>query len=472
MTEHRLPALIGPLTPAQIAAQMATGHSVFSPSASEMTMTCEESLVLNVLADDNPTYEAAEGTVAHGLAELWIKTDQRPDDQVGFIEVVNDFDIEITEEMLDFVGDFYDWCQEAKEDADYWASEQYVDISKLTPIPDQGGTADFIAFRWQHMIIIDLKYGKDPVFARENKQLRVYALGVFYEWDWLYNFQTIEIRICQPRVAGGMTTRTITREELLAFAAEAKAAWARSWQPRELLTRTPSTKGCRWCKVRATCPALYLFLAEDTDVFENYDALEAIDAKTAIIDIVPTAVTVERMREANDTIMDDMAVSPFPALPDPPALHTLALAKLLRYQKLMETFFNAIRQELLSRAISDEEELLWWKIVESRTRRKWVDDEEWVVDQILARFPKVKRSDLFVTKLASPAQMEKIIHGKAKEAKLTIGKVKTFLDENGLAIKPPGQKTLAAVDDPRLAAPRDTDVFFNYDEHDEDEDDI
>ncbi len=69
MSEHRLPALIGPLTPAQIAEQMATGHSVFSPSASEMTMTCEDSLWLNVVAEDRQTYEAAEGTVAHAMGE-------------------------------------------------------------------------------------------------------------------------------------------------------------------------------------------------------------------------------------------------------------------------------------------------------------------------------------------------------------------------------------------------------------------
>lgn len=469
MSEHRLPALVGPLTPAQIAEQMATGHSVFSPSAAEMTMTCEESLVINVLAEDRQTFEAAEGTVAHSMAERWLKTDERPDDLVGFTEVVGGYDIEITDEMLGFVEDFYDWCQEAKEDADYWASEQHVDISKLTPIPDQGGTADFIAFRWQHMIIIDLKYGKDPVFARGNKQLRIYALGVFYEWDWLYNFQTIEIRICQPRVAGGLTTWTIDREELLAFADEAREAWSRSWQPRNLLTRTPSTKGCRWCAAAATCPALYLFLAEDTDVFENYDEVDAeIDARSAIIDVKPTSVTYERMMTANDIIMDDMAVSPFPKLPDPPALHTAALGKLLRYQKLMENFFNRIRAELLNRAISDEEQLLYWKVVESRTRRKWVEDEEWIVDQILKRFPAVKRKDLYVTKLASPAEMERVIHTKAKEEKLTLGKVKAFLDENGLAVKPPGQMTLAAVDDPRLAAPRATDVFFNYDEVDDD----
>lgn len=466
MSEHRLPALLGPLTPAQIAAQMATGHSVYSPSASEMTMTCEESLVINVLADDHQTYEAAEGTVAHSVMEHWFNSGERPDHYVGLTEVVGGFDIEITEEMIGFVEDAYDWFMLETVDAEHWMAEQHVDISLLTPIAGQGGTADFVAFRWQHLTIGDLKYGKDPVFARENKQLRVYALGVFFEWDWLYNFQTIKIMIAQPRLPGGMTTWTITRDELLAFADFARERWVLTWQPREKLTRTPSTKGCRWCKARATCPALYLFLADENDVFDNYDD---IDAATAIIDVTPTAVSYEQMAKANDIILDEMAVSPFPKIPDPVSLNTLALAKLLRYRKLMEGFFNAIAAELLSRAVSREEELLWWKIVESRTRRKWVEDEEWLVNQITTRFPKVKKSDLYVTVLASPAQMERIIHTKAKEAKLTLGACKRFLDENGLAVKPPGQKTLAAVDDPRLAAARDTDVFFNYDDVEEDD---
>ena len=49
-----------------------------------MTMTCEESLVLNVLAEDRPTYEAAEGTVGHSCGEDWLKTGERPDQWVGF----------------------------------------------------------------------------------------------------------------------------------------------------------------------------------------------------------------------------------------------------------------------------------------------------------------------------------------------------------------------------------------------------
>lgn len=429
-------------------------------------MTCEDSLWLNAVAPDRQTYEAAEGTVAHATAERWLKERDRPDRLVGTIESVRDFDIEITEEMLEFVGDFVSLCESDMEWAEYYASEQAVDISPLTPIPDQGGTADWIAFRWQHMTLRDLKYGKDPVFALGNKQLRVYALGVFFEWDWLYNFQTITLSIVQPRVVNGITEWTITREELLAFAEEAKEAWARSWKPRDQLTRTPSTKGCRWCAAAATCPALYLFLADrDSETFENYDE---IDAANAIIDVKPTAVSYERLRQANDIILDDMAPTPFPNMPEPVELSTLALSKLLRYQKLMENFFNRIRAELLNRAISDEEELIWWKVVEARSLRKWVDDENWIVDKIIERFPRVKREHLYVRRLATPAQMERIIHTKAKEEKLTIGKVKAFLSDSGMTVKPVGQKTLAAREDPRKAAPRDSDVFDNYDELEED----
>src|SRR3546814_4067178 len=94
---------------------------------------------------------------------------------------------------------------------------------------------------------------------------------------------------------------------------------------------------------------------------ENYDAVEA---KDMIIDVVPVHISRERMDAANDVILDEFATSPFPDMPKPPELSTLALSKLLRYQKMMESFFNAVRAELLNRAVSKEEELLWWKVVE------------------------------------------------------------------------------------------------------------
>lgn len=453
MSEHKLPVPVM-LSAEQIAAKQATGHSVFSPSAAEMTMTCEDSLIVNVLAEDEQTYDAALGTVAHSCGEYWVKTDERPDHWIGCTEDVRGFEIEIDEEMLGFVEEYYNLCAEAKDEYDQWFVEQSLDTSHLTPIPDQGGTGDFMAMRWQRGILIDYKHGKDPVFAfyRDtqtiNKQLAVYASAMFRAWDWLYNFQEIEIVICQPRIPNGITRYVISRDELIEFERFAKKRWAKSWLPNR--TRTPSTKGCRWCKVRATCPALYLFLQDDVDdVFDDHDELEerTYEAKDLV--------------RANDVILDDMAVSPFPRLPKPPQLSTKALAKLLRYRKLMESFFNSIEAELLTRAISYEEDIPWWKIVESRTQRRFVDDEDHVIETLTKLG--LDEEDLYEKKLLTMGKLERLIHTKLK---MKLADAKRWLNGSELTVKPPGRKTLAASNDPRLALPKDGDVFDHWEEDD------
>lgn len=456
MSEHHLPATRAPLTAAQIASKMATGHSVFSPSGAEMTTTCPESLAINAVADDNPTYEAAEGTVAHGCAEEWLNTGDRPDKWIGFTETVNGFDIEITEEMMEFVGDFVDRCNELAATAEDSFAERHVDITDLTPIPDQGGTMDFGAMSWQHLEIVDLKYGKEPVFAyypedgKPNKQMAIYAWGLFLEWDWLYNFQTITLNISQPRLPHGWSSYTMTREELIAFADEIRAAWKLAWTINP--GRVPSIKGCRWCAIRGTCSASYLFLADATsEQFEAWDE----DGNPIEVEVISD----ERMREANDLILDEFAISPWPKRADPRNISTKAAEKLLRYRKMMESFFNALSQELLSRAISDEEELTWWKLVMSRTRRKWTEDEQFIIDTLEAAG--LKRKYMFKTVMLSPAEMERMLHTKLK---MTLADAKRLLADSGLVVQPPGQKTLALKSDNRRQLPKDTDVFVNWDD--------
>lgn len=462
MSEHRLPAPVAPLTPHEIAEQMATGHSVFGPSGAEMTTTCEASLVLNVRAEDSPSYEASEGTVAHAVSEQWIKTGKRPDGLIGTIETVNGYDIEIDEEMLAYCEDFVDGCFELAENSDESFAERQVDVSDLTPIPDQGGTLDFGGMRWQHLEIVDLKYGKEPVYAfypdegKINKQLGIYAWGVFLEWDWLYNFQSITLAICQPRLPHVWSRYTITREELIAFADFVRERWALSW--RTDAPRTPSLRGCRWCKVRATCPALYLFMADDLD-----DAFDAFDGDGDVIEGEYTVVSYDNdeLEAANEKILDQFEPSPFPKLPKPPELSTKALAKLLRYRKFMENFFNAVNEELLSRAISQEEDIPWWKLVEGRTLRKLVDDSEYVIDTMVDKG--LKKSDLYIRKMKSPAQLEKTLHAKLK---MSEREAKAFLEEHDLTVKPPGRQTLAPTTDARLALPKDSDAFDVWNDED------
>lgn len=456
MTEHKLPAVRGPLTAKQIAAKMASGHSVFSPSGAEMTTTCPESLVINALAEDDTNIDSATGTVAHWLAEKWLKNKQRPTSWIGRTRTVKGFVIEITDEMMEFVHDFVKRCRQLAKESDESFTERRVDISDLTPIPNQGGTMDFGGMGPGWLKVIDLKYGKEPVLAwdpvtgKPNKQLCIYAWGVFLEFDWLYAFQEITIAISQPRLVPGYDEITLTREELMAVADEVRAKWAHNWA--NPTGRLASLKGCRWCAVRAKCPALYNLMSDLADSkFRNHDESEIIEGEWE--EVVPE----EKLREANAVILDKFSPSPFPNLPKPPELSTRAMEKLLRYQKLMENFFNSIRAELLDRAISNEEELIWWKLVMSRSQRKWVDDEDWIIEQLEEKG--LARKHMFKTVMLSPAEMERQLHTKL-EMKLV--DAKRFLAETGLAVQPPGLKTLAMVSDRRKALAKLDNVFRNH----------
>lgn len=454
MSEHKALAVRGPLTAKQIAKKMAGGHSVFSPSGAEMTMTCPESLVINALAEDDTNIDSATGTVAHWLAEKWLKNRQRPTGWIGKVRRVKNFDIEITEEMLEFVGDFVRKCRALRKVSDESFTERQVDISDLTPIPDQGGTLDFGGMGPGWIKIVDLKYGKEPVLAFDpvenkiNKQLAIYAWGVFLEFDWLYNFQEITLAISQPRLPHSYSEVTITRQELIEFADMARERWAFTWaNPKG---RVPSIKGCRWCAIRATCPALYIFMSEQVGShFRNHEEIEDGEWE----DVIPD----DELRGANALILDQFEPTPFPDMVKPAELETKALEKLLRYRKLFENFFSAAANELLDRAISDEVDLTWWKVVLGRTLRKWVDDEDYIVAKLEELG--LKQRYIYKTVMLSPAEMERMLHTKLK---MPLSKAKKFIADEGLAVQPPGQKTLAQKSDRRLAQAKAGDVFRDH----------
>ena len=462
MSEHHLPAVKGPLTALQIAKKMKSGHSVFSPSGADGSTTCPEYIVINALAEDDTNIDSATGTVAHWLAEMWLKSGKRPTRWIGRTKTIKDFEIEIDDEMMEFVHDFVRRCQDLADYADESFTERRVDVSDLTPIPNQSGTMDFGGMGPGWLKVIDLKYGKepvlvfDPVTGEVNKQLGIYAWGVFLEFDWLYNFQEITLCISQPRLPEGFTEVTISREELIAFADMIREKWAYNWANPN--GRRASLKGCRWCAARATCPALYIFQCQQLeDVGRNHDEEDDDDVIEGEYEIVSE----QELVAASDLIVDEFSPSPFPKMPKPVELTTRAMEKLLRYRKLMDNYFNAIAQELLNRAISDEEKLLWWKLVQSRANRKWVDDEDFIVEALEALG--LKRKYMFKTVMLSPAEMERELHTRL-EMKLV--DAKKMLASKGLAVQPLGQKTLAAKSDRRKALPKDTDVFRNHDDPD------
>ena len=445
-----------------IGGQDGAAHSIFSPSGSAMWLRCLGSLIPNVLSPDKAGWEAAEGTVAHDVADEWHKTGVRPDHLVGTVRVEDGHEIEITEEMLAYVREYLDWCEDTgfKDLTDY--SEERVDTSLIMPIPNQGGTADRFACGLLEtgegvMVLTDLKYGKGvPVYCAEdmadprcvvitgdgpddfwlngNTQVLLYAIGVFLRYDWLYGFERIIVRICQPRL-GYFGVWETNRRELLRFMQFVMDRAPGCLDP--AAPRTPGPKQCQFCRIQKKCSA-FLAYAEDL-----------ISGRFAALDGPTGTYTVEQMNAAQEIISDELTPGPFQTVSRPRDLAISDLEKILPMRRVMEKWFEEINSYLTDAAVVDEAELRIWKVVESRTNRQHIDDAKSAAFLVKKG---LTEDEIWTTSIISPAQAEEALHKRLKVSK---AEAKAMLE--GLVVQPPGNRTLALRTDnrPELAAPGD-----------------
>lgn len=434
MTEHRLNA-ISLATLEALRDQSA--HSIFSPSSSAMWLHCARSLVLNLMADDDAGYDAAYGTVAHDVTEEWRKTGKKPKHRIGttvFIERRGDwwgFFIDIDVHMLDH-------CQKCVDSVALEPGIHYyerkVDFSAITPIKNQKGTSDCIIVQpnavrrkvrgklvvGARVIVADWKFGKGyQVFAKNNTQGLLYALGVFYEFDFDYDILEIEIRIEQPRLDHS-DRWVITREELLEFAEWAKPRAYAAWTVDAPFT--PGEKQCRWCKVRGECAANAMMQLEMSGgAFDNLDE-----------PIVPEAVEDFRVGLSAGLVKQPVDVG---------ILTTEEKVELLKHRKMVDAFWNKLEADLQSLADA-KAPVPGMKMVEGRSIRIFKNPKA-AIDHIVSKG--VPRSKLITEKFASPAEAEKLL----REAGHRLRDIPALLD--GFVRKPPGKPTLVLSHDPRPA---------------------
>lgn len=407
-----------------------TGHSIFGPSGSGLFLNCPGGLIPNLLADDVAGIDAAWGTVAHGVTEQWGITGKRPSHLVGTNEFVTAGDwgylIDIDDVMLDYCQMCIDWV-EFFPGLIFW--ERRVDFSRLTPIPRQTGTADFIAIdaAGRRMVIVDWKFGKNhQVFAEWNSQGMLYALGALFEfdqeYDGEYDIQEIEIRIAQPRL-DHFDIWIISREDLLEWAAWAKDRMALAWTLDA--PRTAGAKQCEFCRVKASCAANAKLNIEMTEGIFG-DTTEPVDAET--------------MQEFKDRVDDlDFDIAPVEA----GTLTTSQLAAMRPFRSMAERWWKSLDLELFRRAQAGENmKVHGLKIVESRSFRVFSDNDAAAHKLESLGVP---HKAIFTEKMATPAQAEKLLRKaghKHKDIPSLLG---------GLISKPPGKPTLAPLADKRAA---------------------
>lgn len=358
------------------------GHSVFSPSSSEMWLNCAGSLLANLKirqeGGDSGSEPAAEGTVAHEMAEIWLKTGKKPIQHIGEVRKVGKFDIEVTDEMLMYVADYVNWCN--GQDGDKFV-EVKVDFSHLTPIENQTGTSDHVCCSQDKLTITDLKYGMGVrVDAENNTQLQIYALGVLNDYGFLYDFKTVEMRICQPRL-NHFSTWEIPVEQLLEFGEYVKQKAREAWQ--DNAPRKTSYKGCLWCRVKAQCP-------------EQAKQLESL------VDDAFAELTDDEVKERIDK---DEFMSKLPEIQE---LNMAQVEKIYSKIKSVESFLKAIEDKMLDFALKGGK-MNAYKLVNGRSARTWIDES--VVGTFFNEHD-VSEDDYSPRKLVSPAQAEKICKSK------------------------------------------------------------
>lgn len=368
-------------------------HAILSASSSHRWLNCPPSVELEKGFENKTSTFAEEGTLAHELGELSLRfqlqeiTKRSYDSKVKKLITNNEL---YTNDMPDYVEVYTDTCMEKVAAARATTPdaiaivEQKLDFSEW--VPDGFGTGDFVIIADGTMEICDLKYGTGvAVSAKDNSQMRLYALGAITEFSFLYDIQNVKMTIIQPRL-DSISTDEMTVEDLIKWADEyvkPRAEFAIKGEG-ELCVGGH----CKFCRAIAVCKAQ----EEHNMELAKYEFSDSLLL-------------------SNEEIADILA----------------------RVDDLV-SWATKIKEYALEQALNG---IVYpgFKVVEGRSNRKWTDEKK--VGEILIGQGFLENI-IYTTKLDGISKIETAI-GK-KEVNRLLG---DYIE------KPPGKPTLAPATDKR-----------------------
>lgn len=233
-------------------------HALLSASGAHRWLLCTPSAKLEEQFPDTASDTAGEGTLAHELAELKVRNYFNPGEvsKRKLTYAINKLkkDRLWQDEMLTHTDTYLDYIREVSVKLPSQPSvkiEKHLDLSAY--IPGGFGTADFIMLQGEDLYVMDFKYGKGvPVFAEENPQMLLYALGAFEAYKILYSIKQIHLAIIQPRL-DSISEWDCSLDELLKFGVYVKERAALAIEGAGEFC--PGEKQCRFCRAKAVCRA-------------------------------------------------------------------------------------------------------------------------------------------------------------------------------------------------------------------------
>lgn len=375
-------------------------HAKLSPSGAGTWAICPGSVKAQEGIPDRSGGAAREGTAAHALAEMCLRTKTEADEHIGEVIMVEGYRYEVDDSMARHIQTYLNYIASIASMADevfFENIEEQVVYDHI--VPEGHGSADFvIAYREGDINIlhvVDLKYGMTEVIAENNLQALLYGIGARNNNEWCMDggFDEIRMTIHQPRLNDDPSEWFQTAEELdqweVFFAERAKAALSENPE------FVPGEAQCRWCRAKPLCRAR-----------RDY-ALQI-----ALFDF----------DEETDTWNENEGSKPKPSL-----LSLDEVSELLQHVDAVAKWCREVKDFAYAEAMAGKP-IQGYKLVAGSRNRAWRDEEH--VGEFLEKLEGVNTNDVFITKVISPAQAEKLLGKKkagellADEIEVTIGKPK------------------------------------------------
>lgn len=371
-------------------------HALLSASGAHKWMTCTPSARLEEQFPETQSVFADEGRLAHEIAELKLrKYFHEPMSMKKFNAQMKKFAQRelYQDEMMRHTDTYLEYVQSIVHSftsPPYIAVEKQLDFSQW--VPEGFGTGDCIIIGGSTLHVIDLKYGKGvPVSAENNPQMRLYALGAYSAYNFLFPIERVRMTIVQPRL-DSISESEMEIDELLDWGESIKPIAAKAFAGEGEFV--PGDH-CRFCRAKATCRARA----------QHYLELEGFKKMV------------------------------------PPLISNEEVGQILERAQELAKWVSDLEEYALAECLKGNE-IPGWKAVEGRSSRRYVDQDAAFQALVAAG---IDEAVLYERKPLTVAQLEKVL-GKAEYRKL--------LEEPGLVKTEPGKPTLAPISDKREAITR------------------
>lgn len=369
-------------------------HARLSASGAHRWLNCTPSIKLEENYPSSTSIYAEEGTVAHELAETKLMLEYEKISKKAYNARIKNIQKSeyYNSEMEDYIQSYVDNVIELVNDSKAICDdvivmlEERLDFSEW--VPEGFGTGDVVVISDGILQVIDLKYGKGvEVSATENPQLRLYGLGAYNQFEMLYDIDLVKTTIIQPRL-DNISSEEIEVTKLLTWAANVKKKAQMAFNGEGDFV---SGEHCGFCRAKNDCRKR----AEDNlEKARKYDFADTF------------------------------------------TLNEYEIADILGFSKNVQDWLKDVQSYALEQAEKHGVKYPGYKLVEGRSNRKYVDEQE-VANVLL-------NSDYDEEKIYKPRTLKGI-----SDMEKAIGK-KSFTNLlNDLIIKPVGKATLVAESDKR-----------------------